>query len=152
MALESCPLAWETVNGITRPALPPCPEGHYLAVAYYEDHPDIQHPEVKHPPDDEHAEEWVTPAWSEPDPRPKLAWYDYQPIPAPPAPTMESRRSEQTQLLAEVRDRIDEATDRGEPTTKLVAYRKTVRLALDGVTDPEAVTWPAKPWEVAPIA
>jgi hypothetical protein len=66
--------------------------------------------------------------------------------PIPPAKTLEVLFIEQSFLIAEVRDRIDEATDRDEPTTPLVAYRKSVRLALDGVTDPATFKgWPLKP-------
>jgi hypothetical protein len=53
----------------------------------------------------------------------------------------------QGRLIAEVRDHIDAATDRDEDTAPLIAYRKAVRLALDGLTDPAAFQgWPTKPW------
>jgi hypothetical protein len=137
MALESCPLEFETVGGEIRPKLPPLPEGFYMAARWFEDHPDIQHPA-----DEEHPE-----PWSEPDPRPKLAWYDYQPIPAPPTITMADREAEQATLLADGRARLGEAADQDEDTVPLAAYCKAIRSALAGITDPSKVVWPAKPWE-----
>lgn len=144
MPLEKTPLVWSetTVDGVTerKPILRPCPDGYVLASYCVEDYPDIQHPA-----DDDHPE-----PWTEPDPRPKLAWYDYQPIPKAPAITMEDRMAEQSQLLAEGRARLGEAADQGEDTASLAAYCKAVRGALAKVTDPAKVKWPAKPWEPKP--
>jgi hypothetical protein len=80
MAIERIDLAWEDVTEedgtqLRRPKLPALPDGYYCARSGFEDHPPTQHPA-----DDEHPEPWI-----EPDPRPAQAWYDYQPIPTPPA-------------------------------------------------------------------
>jgi hypothetical protein len=145
MAIERIDLAWEDVTEedgtqLRRPKLPALPDGYYCARSGFEDHPPTQHPA-----DDEHPEPWI-----EPDPRPAQAWYDYQPIPTPPAITMADRHAEQTQRLDEGRAHLGEAADQDDDTTSLAAYCKAVRGALAGVTDPAKVAWPAKPWGPTP--
>jgi hypothetical protein len=137
MPLQSVPLEWITAENQTQAKLPECPEGCYLAQSSVEDWPPFHRQ-----PDEEHSE-----PWSEPDPRPKLAWYDYQPIPAPPTSTMADREAEQATLLADGRARLGEAADQDEDTVPLAAYCKAIRSALAGITDPSKVVWPAKPWE-----
>ena len=97
MALESVPLVWVTEGNEVKPELPPIPEGYYCARSYTENWEDIVYPAIMgqtvfSPPTADNPEWHMVPApvirpeIRIPDPRPKLAFYEYLPIPEPVTP------------------------------------------------------------------